>query len=120
DVHFEDIFTVESDLAFDTSVAQCFTNAVEAAEEGRLAASGGPDQSRDLIGGEFERNVMKRFEGAVIEVDAFCAQLGLGGDCCRSRCRSLDGHGGVGEIHLTSSGRMAARHNPSRCDVGGE
>ncbi len=48
----EDVLAVQQDLSFQARVAQGLVHAVQAAQEGGLAASGRADQSSDAVGGD--------------------------------------------------------------------
>lgn len=57
------------DLALDAASADLAVHKVEAAQEGRLAATGRADESGDLAFVEIERGAVQRMMVAVVDVD---------------------------------------------------
>ena len=77
DVHCRrvDVRTVELDLAGDARGRDRVVHAVQAAQEGRLAAARRTDERRDAIFVNVDRDVLQRLLLAVVNVDAAGAHL---------------------------------------------
>ena len=70
-----DPVTVEQKLAFDAGVAERLVHAIHGSQKSGFAATGRSDESRYLIGGNIEADVVKRLETAVVKVDIPGAKL---------------------------------------------
>ena len=72
----ENVLAVQRDLALDAGIAQRLVDPVQIAQKGGLAAARRPDQRRDLVCREFQRNVVQRLESSVVEIHIRGAHLG--------------------------------------------
>src|SRR5690606_9946328 len=76
---------VETDLSVIAAARIQVVHPVEATQKGRLAAAGGTDQRRDLIGMDLHRDILQGTETPVVEVEAAHFRL----DCRRFAGGSL-------------------------------
>ena len=77
DVGRVDVPVVHLDAALDPHVTEALVDAVDAAQQGRLAAARWSDESGDLAGFDVEGHVEKRLEGAVPQVERARADRAL-------------------------------------------
>ena len=63
----EDLLAVHEDAAGGADVVDQVVHAVQAAQQGRLAAARGTDQGRDLVAGEVDGNILQGLAAAVEE-----------------------------------------------------
>src|SRR5271170_1012377 len=68
DIHVENVGAIKLEVALHTCAANRFVHAVKCPEEGGLAATGGPDESGDLVGGDIHVDAVQSLEFAVKEV----------------------------------------------------
>ncbi|CAB4561079.1 unannotated protein [freshwater metagenome] len=64
-----EVLAVDQNLSFDARAGDHFVHAVECAQEGGLAATGGADEGGDRLGLDGERNVGDGFEVAVVDIE---------------------------------------------------
>ncbi len=79
DVHVQDVFAIEKDLAFYSRVSNRFVHAVHGPEKGRFPAARRPYESGDLISGDVDPDVVKGLKRPVVEVEILDVELASSG-----------------------------------------